>query len=212
MGMKNLNQYATYYKRRPTDELREIAFQKEMYHDEARMAALLELQSRGEDILGEGSKELELLTTNAKAIAKEKEVISAKANVKAEALPEWYSPAAILGFSIFFSVIFGGILMYANLRKAGKKTEATTAILISLGIMFLSAFIAHTYQMNQWIVLLANVSGALILIEYFWKKHLGYQTKFKRKSLTRAILISVGVTLVLAVVFIYFFPDQLPKA
>ena len=78
--------------------------------------------------------------------------------------------------------------------------------------LFLSAFIAHTYQMNQWVVLLANVSGALILIEYFWKKHLGYQTKFKRKSLTKAILISVGITLVLAVVFISFFPDQLPKA
>lgn len=211
MGMKDLNQYATYYKRRPTDELKEIAFQKDLYHEEARIAALLELKSRGEEISEEESEELELLTLRAKQIVEKQEDVEVKGSTQAEVLPEWYSPAAILGFSIFFSVIFGGVLMYANLRKVGKKAEAATAILISLGIMFISAFVAHSYQMNQWIVLLANVSGALILIEYFWKKHLGYQTKFKRKPLTKAILISVGITLCLAMVFVYFFPGQLPK-
>lgn len=208
--MKNLNQYATYYKRRPTDELKEISFQKELYHDDARLAALLELRSRGEEISEEAISELGKLTIKVKEQEKQK-LVKSEVNAKAETLPEWYSPAAILGFSIFFSVIFGGVLMYANLRKVGKKTEAATAILISLGIMLMSAFIAHTYQVNQWIILLANVSGALILIEYFWKKHLGYQTKFKRKSLTKAILISVGITLTLAIMFVYFFEGQLPK-
>lgn len=214
MGMKDLNQYATYYKRRPTDELREIAFQKELYHDDARMAALLELQTRGEDISEEGNKELEVLTANAKEVAREKQKVKSKTSAQSEALPEWYSPAAILGFSIFFSVIFGGVLMYANLRKAGKKTEATTAILISLGIMLVSAYLVHVYKVSQWVALLSNVSGALILIEYFWKKHLGYQTKFKRKPLTKAILISVSIALIAILIVVgaaYYFPEHFPQ-
>ena len=140
-----------------------------------------------------------------------KEKMSAASKASAAELPEWYSPAAILGFSIFFSVIFGGVLMYANLRKAGKKNASIIVLAVSLGIMILSGCMAHLYKMNQWIVLLANVSGALILIEYFWKKHLGYHTKFKRKSLTKAILISVGICLFLVIILIAFFKDQLPQ-
>lgn len=208
---KGFNQYLTYYKRRPTEELKEIALQKDLYHVEARMAAVLELRSRDEDISEEEYKELELLVEKDKQ-AKTKEVESLEqSKVTGTELPEYYSPAAILGFSIFFSVIFGGVLMFTNLRKAGKKTEATAVIVVSLCIMLVSAYLVHVYQMNQWVALLANVSGAIILIEYFWKKHLGYQTKFKRKPLTNAILISLGVSILFAVILFYYFPEQFPQ-
>ena len=208
---KEFNQYLTYYKRRPTDELKEIVLQKDLYHAEARMAAVLELRDRGEDVSDEEYTALELLVEKDNQ-AKVKQVESSKQNKIAGAkLPEYYSPAAILGFSIFFSVIFGGVLMFANLRKAGKKTEATLVIIVSLCIMLVSGYLVHVYKVNQWIGLLANVSGAVILIEYFWKKHLGYQTKFKRKPLTNAILISLGISVVFAAILFYYFPEQFPQ-
>lgn len=212
MEEKIKNQYATYYKRQPDNELAEIAFNKEMYHDEARMAALSELKRRNVNLSEEQDAELNKLINNAKAVeVKKQEVIEdAKNKVNAE-IPEYYSPAAILGFSIFFSVIFGGILMFSNLRRAGKKNESIAALVVSFVIMVLSALVAHAYQMNQWVVLLANVSGALILIEYFWKKYLGYNVLFKKKSLIKAIVISVTISLLMAVVILYFFPEQLPQ-
>ena len=208
--MESFNQYSTYYKRRPTEELKEILSKEDLYEDEARMAAMLELRNRGEEVSDEDYNELQGLLEKEKQTKKEQEEIKLKENSGTE-LPEYYSPAAILGFSIFFSVIFGGILMFANLRKAGKKNESILVLGVSFVIMMMSASAAHYYQMNQWVVLLANVSGAVILIEYFWKKHLGYQTKFKRKSLTKAILVSVGVTILLMVGILYFFPEQFPE-
>jgi len=208
---QSLNQYLTYYKRQPTSELKEIVFQKELYYAEARMAAVLELKSRGEEVSDDEYKALKLLVEKDKQAHIEKTRSSEQSKVKPAELPEYYSPAAVLGFSIFFSVIFGGILMFANLRKAGKKNEAVAVILMSLCIMLISAFLVHVYKVNQLVGLLTNTIGAVILIEYFWKKHLGYQTKFKRKSLTNAILISLGVSVFLAVMLFYYFPEQFPQ-
>jgi len=208
MENKINNQYATYYKRRPTEELKKITSQEELYHEEARVAALLELQERKEEISEKDREALESFLKKEKLKVVEKQKNKEEAKIEEIELPEYYSPAAILGFSIFFSVIFGGILMFSNLRKAGKKNESFFVLGVSLVIMILSGFVAHFYQMNQWIILLANVSGALILIEYFWKKYLGYQLKFKRKSLTKAILISVGISVLFAIGMIYFFPEQ----
>jgi len=197
--MKKFNQYSTYYKRQPTEELKEIAFQDDMYHEEARMAAMLELRSRGEEVSDEAYNELEDLLEKNEQVKKEQE----KNTISAE-LPEYYSPAAILGFSIF-SIIFGGLLMYANLRKAGKKLEAIIAILISLGFTLLNNLIAYSYGINQWIVILVNVSGALILIEYLWKRYLGNTIKFKRRSL----VIPISILVLLSSILFYFFQDQI---
>lgn len=211
MEKKNFNQYSTYYKRRPTEELNGIALQEDMYHEEARMAAMIELRDRGEEVSDDAYNELENLLKKNERVKKEEEKIASFNKNKAAELPEYYSPAAILGFSIFFSVIFGGILMFSNLRKAGKKNESILVLGVSFLIMVFSAIAAHLYQMNQWIVLLANVTGAIILIEYFWKKHIGDQTVFKRKPLTKAVLISLGITILLMIVVLYFFPEQFPK-
>lgn len=208
---KQFNQYLKYYEGRPTDELQEIAFQEEMYLEEARMAAMLELRRRGEEVSEEAFKKLEATIEKNKQAQEAQNRIKVAQQNSVNELPEYYSPAAILGFSIFFSVIFGGALMYVNLRKAGKKSEAVTVIIVSSCIMLVSAYLVHMYQMNQWIGLLANVSGAVILIEYFWKKHLGYQTKFKRKPLAKAILISIGISFALFVVLYYLFPEQFPQ-
>ena len=208
---QNLNQYLTYYKRQPTSELKEIVSEKELYYAEARMAAVLELKKRGEEVSDEEYKALKLLVEKDRQAQIEKTTSAEQSKAKPTELPEYYSPAAVLGFSIFFSVIFGGILMFSNLRKAGKKNEAVAVIVMSLCIMLISAFLVHVYKVNQLVGLLTNTVGAVILIEYFWKKHLGYQTKFKRKSLTNAILISLGVSIFLAVVLFYYFPDQFPQ-
>ena len=156
MEEKIKNQYATYYKRQPDNELAEIAFNKEMYHDEARMAALSELKSRNVNLSEVQDAELNKLINNAKAVeVKKQEVIEdAKNKVNAE-IPEYYSPMVILGLSVLFSVIFGGFLMFLNLRKAGKKSESIIALIISFVISAISGLVFHTNNGN---LLIASLS------------------------------------------------------
>ena len=212
MEEKIKNQYATYYKRQPDNELAEIAFNKEMYHDEARMAALSELKSRNVNLSEVQDAELNKLINNAKAVeVKKQEVIEdAKNKVNAE-IPEYYSPMIILGLSVLFSVIFGGFLMFLNLRKAGKKSESIIALIISFVISAISGLVFHTNNGNLLIASLINLSGGLVLIEYFWKFHIGYQVKFVKKSFIKEVLIYIGVAFLLFFVSLYFFPKQFPQ-
>ncbi len=212
MEEKIKNQYATYYKRQPDNELAEIAFNKEMYHDEARMAALSELKSRNVNLSEVQDAELNKLINNAKAVeVKKQEVIEdAKNKVNAE-IPEYYSPMVILGLSVLFSVIFGGFLMFLNLRKAGKKSESIIALIISFVISAISGLVFHTNNGNLLIASLINLSGGLVLIEYFWKFHIGYQVKFVKKSFIKEVLIYIGVAFLLFFVSLYFFPKQFPQ-
>lgn len=211
------NQYTAYYKNRPSEELKEIAFQDSLYEDEARLAALLILKERNEIISGDEQKELEELNKKieakkAKVLKDEEEAskIKLQNNIEEKPLPELYSPVAILGFSLFFSLIFGAVLMYLNLKKLGKSAQAINVLLISIGIMALMYFASIKYQLSQVVVLLINLGGGLLLIEYFWKKHVGTHIKFKKKPIVKAILVSVVIS-VIALAAVYFvYKDQFP--
>jgi len=46
---------------------------------------------------------------------------------------EIYSKMAIRGFSIFFSTIFGGVLLFINLKNAGYKSAAYKVLAFAIG-------------------------------------------------------------------------------
>ena len=143
---------------------------------------------------------------NDKRVAKEQEQVTNEENI-----PELYSPVAILGFSLFFSFIFGGVLMFFNLRKLGKSAIANNVLLICTGIIVVAYFVALKFQVNQFFMLLINLGGGWLLIEFFWKKHVGLQTKFKKKSITKAVLVSVLISVAVFLVTYWVFKDQFPE-
>lgn len=211
------NQYITYYKSRPTEELKEITFQENLYEDEARLAALLILKDRGEISNENEESELKALEEKIKAkkesVLKEQEKaaeIKMKNNSDENALPELYSPVAILGFSLFFSLIFGAVLMFLNLKKLGKSTQAINVLLVSVSIMVLMYFASIKFQLSQVVMLLINLGGGLLLIEFFWKKHVGIHTKFKKKPIAKAVLVSVIISIIVLATAYFIFKDQLP--
>lgn len=209
------NQYTTYYKKRSTEELKEIILQDSLYEDEARLAAIWVLKERNQLTTDQELNEFEVLKRKEKD--KKEALLQAELKSKKEEeekkesiLPELYSPVAILGFSLFFSLIFGAVLMFFNLKKLGKSSQATNVLLICIGIMLVMFYASLKFQLSQFVVLLINLGGGWFLIEFFWKKYVGIHTKFKKKPLTKAILISIAISLSIFALTYFFYKDQLP--
>ena len=121
--MERENQYSRYYKNYAIAELNNVVVNKADYNDEAVLAALTELKKRDQVLSNEQLQLLDSLEGDFKQKTLDINK-SLEKEVESKVLPEWYSPAAVLGFSIFFSLLFGAILMYLNLSKSGKNCSA----------------------------------------------------------------------------------------
>ena len=215
MKKDSWKQYAKHHTKHKEEELRAIANNTDLYHDEARWAALETLKSRGIELSSEEQNliadfKVQAEKAEQEALKRRKELDEkVESFISSANVPEYYSPAAILGFSIFFSVVFGGALMFWNLRKAGKKSAASIVLLVSFVLSFSASFLAAYFKLNQWMLLLVNVGGAILIIEYFWKKNLGTQLVYKRKSLVKAIVISIGISVMVLGLLMQFYGEEL---
>lgn len=113
---------------------------------------------------------------------------------------EIYSKWAIWGFSIFFSTIFGGILLVLNLRAVGLKKAANTVLLFSILYFLASGVIVGFLGMTgTYTPLFLNIVGAAILTGYFFNKYFpedDYYPKSIGKPLILSIVISIGFFLI----------------
>ena len=123
-----------------------------------------------------------------------------------------YSKWAILGFSIFFSPLIGGILLMINLRAVGFKRQGTGVLLFSVIYQFVStAVIASVmklppninsialFQNTQFLIynLVAQIIGGGILAEYFYKKYFPAE-QYKYKSVWRPLAVMFIITLAIS--------------
>jgi uncharacterized protein involved in response to NO len=123
-----------------------------------------------------------------------------------------YSKWAILAFSIFFSPLFGGILLMINLRSVGFKKQATGILLFSIAYVFISALVVFSVsgipqnatalvivQNTQYVIysLIAQIIGGGILAEYFYKKYFPAE-QYRYKSVWRPLAIILIITLAIS--------------
>jgi len=200
------NQYSAYYKNHSEKELIEVINQPEIYEDEARLAAFYKLKQKNVKLNGGQLKDFDKLKDE---LIRQERIQGAEKVLQTDVdkIQEWYSPAAVLGFSIFLSPLFGAILLSYNLKKANKKPQANYVIIIGVLFLALGATLAYTGRMTQIASIGISVVAGLIFIELFWKKHLGYQTKYKRKSIWKALIIVLGIVALLAGIQFYLNPE-----
>ena len=189
------NPYSRYYKKHSTDKLREITVQPETYQDEARLAAFLELESRNSALSEEEAAEFNRLKTVIEKGTTKKEAKESVDKFDDESIPELYSPTSIVGFSVF-SILFGGVLLMINLRKLNHKKQSVYVLLFSLVLVFVVGFITATFGMNPVVSVIGNILGGIILIEYFWKRIIPKDQKYKRKTTWNVIAIIVALFLI----------------
>lgn len=113
-----------------------------------------------------------------------------------EPLPKIYSKNAIWGFSIFFTTIFGGVLLMQNLRDIGNKKEANHVLIFSILFTILVMAVVNSLPSpNSAITLLCNGIGALILNEYFFKRNFPTSNKYEYKKIWKPLIISIIISI-----------------
>ena len=115
-----------------------------------------------------------------------------------------YSIKAIRGFSVFFTTIFGGVLLMQNLLNIQKKKEAYTALFISIVITIVSIIILNQLpNVNSSFTFALNFAGSFILTELYQKKYFPDETQYEIKKIWKALAISILITIpfVAALVF-----------
>ncbi len=103
-----------------------------------------------------------------------------------------YSEKAIWGFSIFFTTIFGGVLLMQNLRDIGKKKEASLVLILSCVYTALTIFLINLFDRpNTSITFLFNAAGGLVLTKYFFVKYFPKEHKYQKKKIWKPLIISI---------------------
>ena len=125
-----------------------------------------------------------------------------------ETAPSYYSQRAIYSFGIFFSVLFGAVLLAINVNNAGSKRGVWKVIIfgiiysvfqISMSSMILFTAIKHKYSF----VIIIGAIGMLLMNELFWKKYIGKDTKYRTRPIWMPLIIGLVLftPLVLAVIY-----------
>jgi len=114
--------------------------------------------------------------------------------------PAYYSQRSIMIFSVVFSVIFGAALLIFNLKE--NKPKWLVALYAILYTVFMLSVLSN-FERNTGITLAANALGAYFLITVFWNKYVGRATLYRKKSITKPLIISIIITVPLAALAIY---------
>jgi len=122
--------------------------------------------------------------------------------------PLLYSKNAIRGFSVFFCTVFGGVLLMQNFRAIGNKRAANMVLLFSiaytLGTFVLSTALANVLPNKVFTpALLCNIIGGGILADYFFNRYIPADVPFEKKSIWKALLISLLIMLPFLLAVIY---------
>jgi hypothetical protein len=116
---------------------------------------------------------------------------------------EIYSKWAIWGFSIFFSTIFGGVLLVLNLRAVGLKKAANTVLIFSILYFIASGIIVGVIGITgSYTPLFINIVGAAILTGYFFNKYFP-EDDYYPKSIGKPLIISIVISLVIFLIIYY---------
>ncbi len=188
-------------------ELLEYFNNHHKYVPVAVLAAVAELQKRGRLFT-----EAELATLESERQAIRQAAQAEAAATEAEAEPEetgevsrLYTPNAIVGFSIFFSLLFGAILLATNIRETNNRRGSWVVIGFSIVYMAVEVTLFQLYK-NSTLTLGLNLIGALILNFYFWPKYIGFGRAYEAKPIWRALLISILIILPLILIVTFFSP------
>jgi hypothetical protein len=182
-------------------ELEDILKEKNRYTQEALQAVIWEMESRN---LIEKS-EVHFEENTLRDISVSKEVTNDhKSSYEKLVLPILYSKKAIQGFTIFFTTIFGAVLLMHNLKEMNKLKARNQVLIFGIVFTILSAILLNYLPKMFFITLLFNLIGYAVLIEFFWKNHLEKELEFTKKEVWKPLTISI--TIVLLLLFLQLLP------
>ena len=182
-------------------ELEDILKEKNRYTKEALQAVIWEMESR--NLIEKSEVHFEENTLRDISVSKEG-TNDHKSSYEKLVLPILYSKKAIQGFTIFFTTIFGAVLLMHNLKEMNKLKARNQVLIFGIVFTILSAILLNYLPKMFFITLLFNLIGYAVLIEFFWKNHLEKELEFTKKEVWKPLTISI--TIVLLLLFLQLLP------
>lgn len=108
-----------------------------------------------------------------------------------ENIPTLYSDKVIYTFSVFFSVIAGGILLARNLKEVDRKDGIPHVIAFSVIYTFLSAYFLNVIKLGLVGTATLAIIGSMVLNSFFWNTYIGKGITYYRKSYRKALIITL---------------------
>ena len=184
-------------------ELENILEDKKTYTDEAIQAVIWELENR--NIIEKGSITHNLAILVEDVLIEEKELDKANHEASSEAtvFPILYSKRAIQGFTIFFSTLFGAVLLMSNLKKMNKPKARVEVLVFGISYTFLTIILLDYLPKTFFLTILFNLVGYAVLVEYFWNKNLGKELQHQKKQISKPLIISFAILVLLVLLQFY---------
>ncbi len=184
-------------------ELENILEDKKMYTDEAIQAVIWELENR--NIIEKGSITHNPVILEKDVLIEEKELDKANHEASSEAtvFPILYSKRAIQGFTIFFSTLFGAVLLMSNLKKMNKPKARVEVLVFGISYTFLTIILLDYLPKTFFLTILFNLVGYAVLVEYFWNKNLGKELQHQKKQISKPLIISFAILVLLVLLQFY---------
>ena len=191
--------------KKSNNELDTILKEKNKYTGEAIQAVIWELENRNiiekDEIKHEETPLEREVQTHKKPEDKDTKNESPFDGLMA---PTLYSKKAIQGFTIFFSTLFGAILLMNNLKETNKPKARIQVLIFGIVYTISTVLLLNYLPKMFFITLIFNLIGYGILIEYFWNKNLGKELEYRRKPIIKPLIISLII--IAAAIFLQFLP------
>ncbi|SEW13854.1 hypothetical protein SAMN05421841_1225 [Chryseobacterium wanjuense] len=119
-------------------------------------------------------------------------------------LPKIYSKKTILGFSIFLSTLFGGVLLYQNLIDAKKKKEAYIVLGISILLTIITIAIVNIpEEPKSSLAYLCGLGGGSLLSYYFVPKYFPNEEEYPKKPIWKPLIIALIIVVIFVTLIVY---------
>jgi len=194
------------FKSKSDAELEQIIIDKNRFVEQATIAAIEILKERNtkSEITTKAENEIkaaqEKKRTSQPKVVEKKEKINFVTNDPDA--PKLHSKLVVTIFSAIFSTIFGAALLMKNLSETGN-SKARIPVLV-FGILYTLATILIIELLNiHMFAVVLNFGGAEILTSYFWNKHIGKETKYRKRSWVKPAIISIVISIPFLLAFIF---------
>ncbi|MFV8225501.1 hypothetical protein [Christiangramia aquimixticola] len=116
--------------------------------------------------------------------------------------PRLYSKRVIITFSALFSTIFGAVILMSNLKNLNERKGMFQVLVFGIIFTVGQMITVSSLQSNKFSLIL-NISGAIILNEYFWNRYIGKDKEYLKKNWVKPALISTLISLPFVFAILY---------
>jgi len=200
----NTNSFTKNMRLKSNKELEVILEEKNKYTQEAIQAVIWEMESR--NLIEKSDVHFEESTLKDISISNEG-TNDNESSYEKLVLPVLYSKKAIQGFTIFFTTIFGAVLLMHNLKEMNKLRARNQVLIFGIVFTILSAILLNYLPKMFFITLLFNLIGYAVLIEFFWNNNLEKKLEYTKKEVWKPLTISIII--LLSLLFLQLLPQIL---